>query len=392
MCADIKIPEPMWGSELTKTIMALEKLRQPVRYSSVPPYIFLQLKKIFQLLETLGSARIEGNNTTLSEYVEKKIDSTASKDEQDRELDNIDECIHFIEDNVQGNMRLDRAFLSEIHKILTKELTPPPDGEGSHYPGELRKSDVTINGVKPPPPVSFELLQEYFNSLISFINQECSPQNQLLMVSIAHHRFMYVHPFDNGNGRVGRLLNYALLVKLGFNVKGSLLNPSSVFYTNRDMYYKMLAKADSLEESGLLEWASYFLNGLKDQLEKIEHITDQKYTVDKILLPTVKYALERQHITKQEADILSFIIKHEKMAIQSKDLSEIGISSSSKKAYAMRKLREKGMATPIKGKERTYTIRFVNNYLLRSVIKVLEENGFIAEFLNENAGKRRPQL
>ena len=71
---NIVIPEPSFGSNLTSIILDLEKLRTKRLGGDVPPYIFFQLKDIFQILETLGSARIEGNNTTLSEYVEKIID------------------------------------------------------------------------------------------------------------------------------------------------------------------------------------------------------------------------------------------------------------------------------------------------------------------------------
>jgi len=66
--------EPEWGSTLAAIILELEKLRHKTLGGSVPPYIFFQLKDIFQMMESLGSARIEGNHTTLSEFVEKIID------------------------------------------------------------------------------------------------------------------------------------------------------------------------------------------------------------------------------------------------------------------------------------------------------------------------------
>lgn len=68
---------------------------------------------------------------------------------------------------------------------------------------------------------------------------------------------------------MGRLLNYAILIKLGFKVKqGRLVNPSSVFYTDRDQYYDMLSCADSLEVKDLLSWCEYFLRGLKNEIER----------------------------------------------------------------------------------------------------------------------------
>ncbi|MCC6598873.1 MAG: Fic family protein [Alphaproteobacteria bacterium] len=384
MTAKIEIPAPEWNSELARTILDLEKLRQQQLYSEVPPHIFFQLKDIFQILETLGSARIEGNNTTLSEYVEKIIDKNATIDEKRQELENIEESIHFIERHTDSTTRIDRAYLSELHKIVTRKLAPSPKGEGSRHSGILRPHNVEIKQSEHTPP-SVETLPEYYENFISFINTELQEQNQLLMVAIAHHRFMYIHPFDNGNGRTGRLLNYALLIKLGFNVNtGRLFNPSSVFYTDRHKYYEMLSQADSLENSDLLAWSEYFLNGLKNQIEKINHLMNREYTRDIILLPALKYALERQHITSQEFDILSLLVKSKEMTVRSMDLGQFGIKTSAQKSYVMKKLRDKRMVESTTKGGRTYTIKFVNNYLLRSVIKTLENNGFVAEFLNHN--------
>lgn len=385
MATDITLAAPLWNSELARVILDLEKLRQKQLYSEVPPYIFLQLKNIFQRLETLGSARIEGNNTTLAEYVEKIIEKRPTDDEKRRELENIEQAISFIEGYIRPTTRIDRALLSQLHVMLTDGLTPPPRGEGSNHPGMLRPHNVEIQKSAHVPPF-VELLSDYFDGFITFINEDFPEQNQLLMVAAAHHRFMYIHPFDNGNGRLGRLLNYALLLKLGFNVDAGvrIFNPSSVFYTDRDKYYEMLSLADSLEDSELLTWSEYFLSGLKNQIEKINLLMNRAYTRDTILLPALKIAQERQHITKQEHDILSALVRSESMTIKSSELDRFGITGSQKKSYVIGKLRDKHMVTSTTDGGRTYTISFVNNYLLRSVIQVLEANGFIAEFLNKN--------
>jgi len=334
----INIPEPSWNSPLTGAILELEQLRRQRLYSKVPPYIFFQLKEIFQLLETLGSARIEGNNTTLSEYVEKIIEKNSTVDETRQELENIEEAIGFIEDNTNEDTKIDRAYISHLHNIVVQKLTPPPRGEGSKYPGELRKDNVEINGANHVPP-TVSVLKDRFDEFIEFIANPVGEQNQLLMVAIAHHRFMHIHPFDNGNGRMGRLLNYALLIKLGFNVKaGRIINPSSVFYTDRDKYYEMLGLADSLNDSDLLQWSEYFLNGLTNQIHKIDGLMNIDYVQEHILLPTLKIALDR----------------------------------------------ENKMVMPIEDGGRIYTIRFANNYLLRGIVKTLKDNGFVAEFLNSN--------
>ena len=305
---EITIPDPSWGSNLANIILDLEKLRTKQLGGDVPAHIFFQLKDIFHILETLGSARIEGNNTTLSEYVEKIIEDKTD-DENRAEIENLEKAIDFIEANTDEKTVFDRAFISDVHKILTKELTLPPKGEGSKNPGELRLHDVSIksSGHTPPP---YMVLQEYFDDFVSFINKEHKEQYQLLMVAIAHHRFEYIHPYDNGNGRMGRLLNYAFLIKLGFQVRnGRIINPSSVFYTDRDKYYDMLSIADSLEDNDILNWCEYFLLGLKNEIEKIDSLLDKKYVKEELLIPTLKIALDNEHITTQEHKILKYLIE-----------------------------------------------------------------------------------
>lgn len=384
---EIGIPEPLWGSNLVNIILDLEKLRTKRLGGNVPAYIFFQLKEIFHILETLGSARIEGNNTTLSEYVEKIIEKNKN-DESDDEITNLENAIDFIEENTDQSTVLNRAFISEIHKILTKGLTPPPNGEGSKNPGELRNHNVKIKSSGHTPPDNF-VLPEYFEKFVEFINLPHIEQNQLLMVAIAHHRFEYIHPFDNGNGRMGRLLNYAFLIKLGFQVKnGRIINPSSVFYTDRDKYYDMLSRTDSLKPNDVLAWCEYFLLGLKNEIEKIDSLLDKEYVQKHILSPMLKTAFENKHITDLEFDILEYLIRKEDMSMKSEELGVLGINDSKKKAVVMGKLKEKGMIIPLTEGGRIYTLKFVNNYLLRSIMSVLKEKGFVSDFLNNNQVKK----
>jgi Fic family protein len=383
MTTTIHIPDPQWGSNLANVILDLEKLRHKELFGEIPPHIFFQLKDIFQILETLGSARIEGNNTTLAEYVEKILENTAKVDEKQKEIQNLNNAIVFIEENTDENTTLSRAYISQLHTILTQELTPPPAGEGSSYPGVLRNHNVLINKSNHRPP-DFAVLQDHFEKFLNFINQSHAEQYQLLAAAVAHHRFAYIHPFDNGNGRLGRLLNYAFLIKLGFQVnKGRIINPSSVFYANRSSYYTMLSRADSLEDAEVLKWCEYFLLGLKNEIEKIDSLLSRNYVKDVILLPALQYSLEREIITKQEHDVLTYVTSKSEMLMKSQELSRFGFQSSLQKARFMARLREKKIVIPIKPKSRLYTVSFVNNNLLRGVMKTLENNGFVAEFLQK---------
>ena len=78
----------------------------------------------------------------------------------------------------------------------------------------------------------------YMQELVGFINRADARKYDLIKVALAHHRFGWIHPFGNGNGRVVRLLTYALMIKYGFNVKagGRVLNPTAVFFSPRARY------------------------------------------------------------------------------------------------------------------------------------------------------------
>lgn len=378
--------DPAWGSPLAKTIIDLEVLRDKKLGGPVPPYIFFQLKNIFQMLESLGSARIEGNVTTLAEFVEKIIETPSKEttDESLKEIFNIEQAIDFIENNVNKKTNFNRAFLSEVHKLLVSGLTPPPDGEGSRYPGELRRFNVTISNSSHVPPDHTKLL-DYMEELLNFVNQDIGTQYHLLAIALAHHRMAWIHPFDNGNGRMVRMFTYAQLIKQGFQVKGGrILNPTAIFCMDRNKYYDMLALADSGENGKTLEWCLYMLEGLKTEIEKIDKLLNLDYMTNNILLPVLSFALERKHITKREYEILRAVAKDKNMYIRSGDLEKIiGKESSVQRSRIIKKLKDKSMLFPLKDNGRIYTIGFVNNYLLRGVAHILSKNAFVPDFLNK---------
>ena len=381
----LKLYEPQWTSVLTSTIVELERLRVKRLGGPVPPYIFFQLKEIFHWLESLGSTRIEGNRTTLAEFVEKVIEKTPrdTKEEQIREIFNINRAIDFIENNIESGTKIKRSHILEIHKIIVDGLTPSPEGEGSNYPGELRPINVSIQKSDLVLP-DMIMVPGYLDELIDFVNADRNQKDDLLVTALAHHRMTWIHPFDNGNGRMVRMFTYAMLIKQGFKVQtGRILNPTAIFCMDRDKYNEKLSKADSGEASQTLEWCEYVLSGLKDEIEKIDHLLDRQYTTEKVLLPALSFALERKHITPREYDILQALVKANKMTLRSADLDAvIGQESPVQRSRIIKKLKDKGMLKPLKDTGRVYTIGFVNNYLLRGVIKSLEDNNFVSTSLN----------
>ena len=383
----LRLLEPTWDSELASVILELEQLRVKRLGGPVPPYIFFQLKDIFQMLESLGSARIEGNRTTLAEFVERVIerkDRHIDGDEQVKEIGNIEDTIDFIEKHVHSGTLITRALLSEIHKMIVKELSLPPKGEGTRNPGEYRSMSVTIQKSDhiPLEPIR---VPEYMEELIKFVNTPVESKNDLLVTALAHHRAARIHPYDNGNGRAIRMFTYALLIKQGFAVStGRILNPTAIFCNDRQHYYDMLALADSGESDKVLQWCEYVLKGLRDEIKKIDRLLDDKYITLKILMPSLDLALERKFITDREHAILHTVVTSEDMAVKSVDIEAvIGEVSPVHRSRIIRDLREKGMLRPLKEGGRIYTIGFMNNYLLRAVMRILESEGFVPASLND---------
>jgi len=372
---DLKLIEPAFDSSLTDLIIELDYLRKKTPGGSTHPKVFFQLKHIFHTLESIGSARIEGNNTTIAEYIETKLEANKIVPTGIREIQNIEKAMAFIEENVK-DYPLNRAFISEMHKMIVEGLLPPPDGEGDKTPGDYRKTNLRVAKSGHLPPDWFSV-DSFMSELTDFINKKDSPKYDLLKAAIAHHRFVWIHPFGNGNGRTVRLFTYAMLVKTGFNVNlGRIINPTAVFCSNRNDYYNYLSQADKGTDAGILKWSEYVLKGLKDEIEKIDKLAEYNYLRKEILIPAITHSIDRRYITDNEGRILKKVV--DKQVVQAADLKEFFEGKvQAEVSRQIKKLIDKKMLVPESEGTRKYVIRFDNSYLLRGIIKALDEKGFL---------------
>jgi Fic family protein len=372
---DLKLIEPTFDSSLTDLIIELDYLRKKTPGGSTHPKVFFQLKHIFHTLESIGSARIEGNNTTIAEYIETKLEANKIVPSGIREIQNIEKAMAFIEENVK-DYPLNRAFIGEMHKMIVEGLLPPPDGEGDKTPGDYRKTNLRIAKSGHLPPDWFSV-DSFMSELTDFINKKDSPKYDLLKSAIAHHRFVWIHPFGNGNGRTVRLFTYAMLVKTGFNVNlGRIINPTAVFCSNRNDYYNYLSQADKGTDAGILTWSEYVLKGLKDEIEKIDKLSEYSYLRKEILIPAITHSIERRYITDNEGRILKKVV--DKQVVQAADLKEFFEGKvQAEVSRQIKKLIDKKMLVSESEGTRKYIIRFDNSYLLRGIIKALDEKGFL---------------
>lgn len=369
----IKLLNPDFDSKLINLILDLEHLRKRKLVWSTHPAIFFQLKSIFHTLESIWSARIEWNRTTLAEFIETKISPETKINEDIKEIQNMEEALKYIDENID-NFTINNKLIRELHFFVTKELNP--EKEWSKYPWEYRKSNVTITKSKHIP-CDFTQVWNYMEELFNFINRDDDKKYDLIKTALAHHRFVWIHPFDNWNGRTVRLFTYAMLVKLGFNVNvWKIINPTAVFCNDRNKYYDNLSIADNWTNEWLTKWCEYVLEWLKNETEKIDKLLDYGYLSKNILVPTIVHALERKFITDKEFDILKIAIK--KQVLESKDLEKIFIwKLPQERSRFIKKLRDNKMIQSEIEWSRKYIINFSNNYLLRSFIEILWKEGFL---------------
>jgi len=373
---DLRIVPPPYESELTDIVMDLQHLRRHTLRGSTPPPIFFQLKDLFHMLESIDSARIEGNRTTIAEAVDARISPDMQESEGLKEIHNNEAAMRFIEAEIEEGTPITKALVRELHKTVVKDLKPPPKGEGDLTPGAFRVGNVSIKQ-SPHLPPDVSTLPGYLDELFTFINAPADPKLDLLRLATAHHRFAWIHPFTNGNGRVVRLATYAMLIARGFDVRtGRILNPSAIFCNDRNLYYTMLSKADSGSDDSLLEWNRYVLQGLVNEMNKIDKLIDYEFLKEKILRPAVEHCRSRSIISDIEARILGVAI--EKVVFQASDIKKILPEKHAvQRSRVLRQMRENRLIEPIEEGARRYVIRFSKSLLTHGFVLALAKEGFI---------------
>lgn len=371
---DLILTSPDFDSKLMDALIELTHLKRFHLGGSTCPQLFFQLKAIFHLLESVGSARIEGNRTTISEYIEQKIEQKERAEDRFSEIANVEKALSFIEENIDVGSDISHQFVRELHQLAVDGL----EREGDKTPGAYRTWGVEIaqSSHLPPEP---HLLQSYMDELIAFVNTKDDKKYDLIKVAIAHHRFAWIHPFGNGNGRVVRLITYALLIKYGFRVKqGQLINPTAVFCNDREKYYEMLSIADEGTRESILAWCEYVLTGICDEISKVNRLLDHQYLSSKVLKPAIDIGYERGLINSPERLVLRMGVdtQHFKSSNVIEVLPEL---SQRQRTHLIAKLKSNGLILPLKEKGREYFVAFHNNYLLRGLIQILEKENFIPD-------------
>jgi Fic family protein len=189
--------------------------------------------------EAVLSSQIEGTQSSLADLMLFEIDEQPGVPLDDAR--EVSRCVaamaHGIE-RLRGGFPLSLRLLREMHGVLLDH----PRGK-SKTPGQFRHSQVWLSGTRPgnaafvPPPASE--LAACLDAFERFLHDQPEPTPPLLRAALAHVQFETIHPFLDGNGRIGRLLIVLQLVADGL-LREPLLYPSLFFKAHRPLYYELL--------------------------------------------------------------------------------------------------------------------------------------------------------
>ncbi len=215
--------------------------------------------------EAVLSSQIEGTQSSLSDLLLFENEAAPGVPLEDvQEVSNYVAALNYGMERIRGGFPLSLRLICEIHEVLLSR------GRASDkQPGEFRRSQNWIGGTRPgnaffvPPPP--DEVGEFMGELELFLHDEEQELPHLIRAGLAHVQFETIHPFLDGNGRLGRLLMTFLLCTSGA-LKDPILYLSLFFKANRQSYYDHLTQ---VRATGDWEsWMEFFLRGVRDTAEQ----------------------------------------------------------------------------------------------------------------------------
>ena len=276
-----------WGWDDTKLDKLLSEANRQIgelnAYSLLIPNVDLYIKMHVKI-EANKSSRIEGTRTTVEEDLLYVTDINPEKRDDWEEVQNYVKATNYGVEKIKEGFPVCTRLIREIHGILMQGV------RGEHKtPGEFRTSQNWIGGGMPstavyvPPPHTE--IAECLSDFEKFINNEEIDTPDLIKIAILHYQFESIHPFLDGNGRIGRLLIPLYIQSKGMLEK-SCLYISDYIERNKNTYYDMLTRVRT--HNDMIGWIKFFLEAVieisKTAKEKFRKVVELTMEMDKVIV------------------------------------------------------------------------------------------------------------
>ncbi len=228
------IPEDDLEAKKNIIFSKSKKLGNIIKKIRTRPDIFAQ----FILSLTYNTNRIEGSTLTENDTAAILFHNATLKNKklvEHLEAKNHQSALEYLFDQINGNFKITEDFILKLHQILMNSIRSDA--------GTYRNHGVRIVGANVPT-ANYIKVPELMREIVIEINK--SPKDMITHISMIHSEFEKIHPFSDGNGRIGRLIMIAMLLKKN-------LPPAIIEQSKKRDYYKYLQKAQQKEEYHGLE-------------------------------------------------------------------------------------------------------------------------------------------
>jgi Fic family protein len=282
-------------------IAKIEASEEVIQHSPLLPLWEKQFKEDAIVRSVYHGTHIEGNQLEKDEAKDVLLGKEVLGRPRDiQEIINYRKVIEFIDEEVKRKVdKVTEPLVKKLHRIITDKILP----EGQM--GEYRLKQVVIRNsqtgevtFRPPPSIEVPfLMREYLYWLNKDDRNEIHP---ILKAGIAHHELVRIHPFIDGNGRVGRALSTLTLMLGGYDIRRFF---SLEEYYDKDAvaYYEYLQKASA---GDLTSWLEYFTHGAAVEFEKIK---EKVLKLSKDVKMKEKFGGQQIFLTDRQIQIIEYL-------------------------------------------------------------------------------------